>query len=167
MSKKTEIVLIVAACENNCIGKDNSLLWHLPTDFKRFKKLTTDHSIIMGRKTFESLPGILPKRRHIILTKNPNFTIPNCEIATNIEKALEKTANEEKVYIIGGAEIYKQYLSIADKIELTRVHTTFTGDAYFPKISLKNWELITSTKHLKDEKHLYDFSFLTYKKIMK
>lgn len=133
------ITLIAAAGENNELGKDNDLLWHLPNDFKRFKTLTSGHYIIMGRKTFESFPKPLPNRTHIIITRNKNYNVPEgCFVVNSIEKALEICPKDETIYIIGGGEIYKQSIDIADCIELTRVHSTFDADAFSRKSIPKN-----------------------------
>ncbi len=158
------LILIAAAAENNALGKDNDLLWHLPNDFKRFKKLTSGHPIIMGRKTFESLPGILPNRTHIIVTRQEDYFKEGCLIANSLEEAIRLTNNDGKVFIIGGGEIYKQSLEIADSIELTRVHGNFEADTFFPEIDQTQWELVNKEYHEKDERHNYAFSFLTYKK---
>ena len=160
------ITLIAAAGENNELGKDNDLLWHLPNDFKRFKTLTSGHYIIMGRKTFESFPKPLPNRTHIIITRNKNYDVPEgCFVVNSIEKALEICPKNETIYIIGGGEIYKQSIDLADCIELTRVHSTFEADAYFPEIDAEKWALETSEFHDKDEKHAFSFTFETYKKV--
>ena len=158
------LILIAAAAENNALGKDNDLLWHLPNDFKRFKKLTSGHPIIMGRKTFESLPGILPNRTHIIVTRQEDYFKEGCLIANSLKEAIRLTNNDGKVFIIGGGEIYKQSLEIADSIELTRVHGNFEADTFFPEIDQTQWELVNKEYHEKDERHNYAFSFLTYKK---
>lgn len=158
------ITLIAAIGLNNELGKNNQLLWHLPKDFKRFKELTSHHSIIMGRKTFDSLPGILPNRKHIIISKNKNLEIPNTTVVHSLKEALEITKNEN-VFIIGGGQIYKESIAIADILELTRVETTIEADTFFPKINESEWKLIQKEFIPKDEKHLYNFSFETYKKI--
>jgi dihydrofolate reductase len=158
------ITLIAATSENNALGKDNQLVWHLPNDFKRFKQLTSGHHIIMGRKTFESFPKPLPNRTHIIITRQKNYTVEGCFIANSIENAIAMAPKDEEIFIIGGAEIYKQSIDFADKIELTRVHSTFDADAYFPEINLNNWTLVFEEHHYKDEKHQFDFTFLTYLK---
>ncbi len=159
------LTIIVAVAENSAIGKDNDLLWHLPIDFKRFKKLTTGHHIIMGRKTFESLPGMLPNRTHVIITRQKNYTQENCVIVNSLEEAVNYTSSDTQPFVIGGGEIYKQAMDIADCIEITRVHTNFEeADTFFPKIDLENWKLESEDKHLKDEKHQFDFTFETYKK---
>ena len=158
------ITLIAAAGEKNELGKDNDLLWHLPDDFKRFKALTSGHYIIMGRKTFESFPKPLPNRTHIIITRNKNYAVPEgCFVVNSVEKALEMCPKKETIYIIGGGEIYKQSIDLANCIELTRVHQTFEADAFFPEIDLRKWELDTSEFHDQDEKHKYSFTFETYK----
>jgi len=159
------ITLIAAAGKNNELGKDNDLLWHLPDDFKRFKLLTSGHYIIMGRKTFESFPKPLPNRTHVIISRNKNYNVPEgCFVVNSIEKALEICPKNETTFIIGGGEIYKQSITIADCIELTRVDSTFEADAFFPEIDLKEWKLEATEFHDKDEKHAYSFTFETYKK---
>lgn len=162
--KTVTISLIAAAAENNVIGKDNKLVWHLPVDFKFFKSKTLGHHIIMGRKTFEST-GVLKDRTSIIITRNKNYTAPEgCLVVPSISAAIASVKNDDEAFIIGGADIYKQSLQFADKIYLTRVHATIEGDAYFPEIDAKNWELISSEDHAADEKHHYAFSFLEYRK---
>lgn len=159
------ITLIAAAGENNELGKDNDLLWHLPNDFKRFKALTTGHYIIMGRKTFESFPKPLPNRTHVIITRSEDYKVPEgCLIAHSVEKALEICPATETTYIIGGGEIYRQSIELADCIELTRVHHTFEADAFFPEIDLQKWKLTTSEFHDKDEKHAFSLTYETYLK---
>ncbi|MGH2665777.1 dihydrofolate reductase [Flavobacterium sp.] len=159
------ITLIAAAGEDNELGKNNNLLWHLPDDFKRFKALTSGHYIIMGRKTFESFPKPLPNRTHIIITRSENYKVPEgCFAVNSIKKAIESCPKNETIYIIGGGEIYNQSIELADCIELTRVQGRFEADAFFPEIDLKKWELVTSEFHDKDEKHTYAFTFETYRK---
>lgn len=159
------ITLIAAASENNALGKDNDLVWHLPDDFKRFKAITSGHFIVMGRKTFESFPKPLPNRTHVIITRQKNYQVPaGCLVVSSIEEALEICPQNEEVFIIGGGEIYKQSITLANKIELTRVHTEVEADTFFPKIDLANWKLLQEEYHPKDEKHKYDFTYLTYLK---
>ncbi|WP_298140466.1 dihydrofolate reductase [Flavobacterium sp.] len=158
------IILIAAVAENNALGKDNQLVWHLPNDFKRFKTLTSGHYIIMGRKTFESFPKPLPNRTHIIITRQKNYKHEGCFIASSLEKAIEMAPKNEDVFIIGGGEIYKQSIEIADKIEVTKVHATFEADTYFPDIDLDKWKLVLEEHHKKDDKHNFDFTFQTYLK---
>lgn len=157
------ITIIAAASLNNALGKDNKIIWHLPDDFKHFKQLTTGHHIIMGRKTFESFPNPLPNRTHIIISRNKKFLAPKgCVLVQSIEEALDACPKNETIFIIGGAEIYKQSIEIADCIELTRINENFEADAFFPEINLIDWILIKTEFHPKDEKHQHDFSFETY-----
>lgn len=156
------IIQIAAAAQNNALGKDNQLVWHLPDDFKRFKQLTTGHYIILGRKTFESFPKPLPNRTHVIITRNKNYTAEGCIIVNSIEEALKSVPQNQDVFIIGGAEIYKQSIHLSDKIELTRVHTTCDADAFFPEINPQEWLLEFEEFHPKDEKHQFDFTFQTF-----
>ncbi|MFM9825094.1 dihydrofolate reductase [Flavobacterium sp.] len=156
------IILIAAVAENNALGKNNDLLWHLPNDFKHFKETTSGHHIIMGRKTFESFPKPLPNRTHIIITRQKDYHYNGCIVVQNIEKAIWACPKEEDIYIIGGGEIYKQSISIADKLEITLVHHTFEADVFFPEIDLTVWKLTSEIFCPKDEKHLYDYTFQTF-----
>ncbi|NGY38615.1 dihydrofolate reductase [Flavobacterium sp. XN-5] len=156
------IIMIAAASENNALGKNNELVWHLPNDFKRFKSQTSGHHIIMGRKTFESFPKPLPNRTHIVITRQENYNPEGCIVVNSMEKALEKCPSNEAIFIIGGGEIYNLGLPFSDKIELTRVHYTFEADAFFPEIDPRDWELVNSEFQPKDDKHLFDYSYQTY-----
>jgi dihydrofolate reductase len=156
------ITIIAAAGINNELGKDNDLVWHLPDDFKRFKKLTTGHHIIMGRKTFQSFPKPLPNRVHIVITRNKDYRPKGALIAHSIEAALEIAKNDEQPFIIGGGEIYKIGMNVADKIELTRINSSFEADTYFPEISSQKWKLESEEFHSKDEKHQFEFSYQTF-----
>lgn len=156
------ITIIAAAGSNNELGKDNDLVWHLPDDFKRFKKLTTGHHIIMGRKTFQSFPKPLPNRVHIVITRNTDYHPEGAIIVHSMTEALELAKDDDQAFIIGGGEIYKLGMKIADKIELTRVNSSFEADTFFPEISSENWKLISEEFHLKDEKHKFNFSYQTF-----
>jgi dihydrofolate reductase len=157
------LTLIAAAAENNALGKDNQMIWHLPDDFKRFKQLTSGHYIIMGRKTFESLPGILPNRTHVIITRQPDFKAEGCIVVNSLDEALAACPQDDEAFIIGGGEIYKQSIDRADKIELTRVYgTSPEADAFFPEIDTEKWTLAEEVFHSKDEKHKFDFNFETF-----
>ena len=157
------LTIIAAVSENNALGKDNQLLWHLPEDFKRFKTLTSGHYIIMGRKTFESFPKPLPNRTHIIITRQNDYQAPEgCIVVSSLEKAMELCPANEEAFVIGGGEIYQQALDIVDKIDVTRVHTTIDADTFFPEIDTNIWKLVFEEFHPKDEKHAFDFTFLTY-----
>lgn len=162
-----KISLVAAIAQNNAIGKDNDLLWHLPADFKHFKETTSNHFILMGRKTFESFPKPLPNRTHLIITRQKNYTVPeNCFAFQTINEALEfaKKQNQEVVYVIGGGEIYKQTIDIANELIITHVVATFeNADAFFPEIT-SDWKTITEVFHKADEKNNYDFSIVTYQR---
>ena len=163
---KKSITIIVAAAENNAIGKDNDLIWSLPNDLKRFKKLTSGHSIIMGRKTFDSFPGLLPNRKHIVISRNKNISFSDeVTVVNNFEDAIRETGNDENPFIIGGGQIYKLAMDLSDKIELTRVHEEFKADTFFPKIYKDKWKLINEEFNEKDERHQFSFTYKTYIKI--
>ncbi len=159
-----KVTLIAAAGENNELGKDKDLVWHLPDDFKRFKKLTTGHTIIMGRKTFETFPQLLPNRKHVIITRKQDYNPEGTIVVNSLEKALEKAKEDPQPFVIGGGEIYKLSMEKADRIELTRVHGTFEADTFFPEIDGKKWKLVATETHPKDERHDYAFTYLTYER---
>jgi dihydrofolate reductase len=156
------IIMIAAASENNALGKNNELVWHLPNDFKRFKNLTSGHHIIMGRKTFESFPKPLPNRTHIVISRQEDYNPEGCIVVSSMEKALEICPKDETSFIIGGGEIYKLGMPFSDKIELTVVHHNFEADAFFPEINIEEWEITSSEFQSKDEKHLFDYTYQTY-----
>ncbi|MCF4101949.1 dihydrofolate reductase [Gillisia sp. M10.2A] len=156
------LTIIAAAAENNALGKDNDLVWHLPDDFKRFKKLTSGHHIIMGRKTFDSFPQPLPNRTHVVITRSENFKKEGIVVVHSLERAVELCEEDPETFIIGGGEIYKLAMEIADKIELTRVHGSFEADAFFPEIDENEWRLVAEEFHDTDDKHNYSFTYLTY-----
>ncbi len=159
------IIMIAAVAENFALGKDNELVWHLPDDFKRFKQLTTNHHIIMGRKTFESFPKPLPNRTHIIITRQQDYTAEGCFVVDNLADALSMIPEDQNAFIIGGGEIYKLALPFTDVIELTKVHASFEADTFFPKIDFSTWQLVAEEYHPKDDKHVYDFTFETYRRV--
>ncbi|REE80634.1 dihydrofolate reductase [Lutibacter oceani] len=158
------ITIIAAIAENNALGKDNQLIWHLPADLKRFKQVTLNHHIIMGRKTFESLGKPLPNRTTIIITRNKNYSAKGCIVVNSLKKAIEASKNDENPYILGGAEIYKQAMEIADKLDLTFVHHKFEADAFFPVIDTKIWKETSREDFKADEKNKYNFSFVTFER---
>jgi dihydrofolate reductase len=159
------LTIIAAASENNALGKDNQLVWHLPDDFKRFKTLTSGHYIIMGRKTFESFPKPLPNRTHIIITRQADYQVPEgCIVVSGLQEAIAICPKNEEAFVIGGGEIYQQSLELVNKIDITRVHTSLEADTFFPAIDTTKWKLVFEEFHPKDEKHDYDFTFLTYVK---
>ncbi|MEX0290703.1 MAG: dihydrofolate reductase, partial [Flavobacteriaceae bacterium] len=152
------LCMIAAIGENNALGKDNQLLWHLPDDFRRFKQLTTGHKIIMGRKTFESFPKPLPNRKHIVITRDKEYTIDHkdCSVVHSFEEAISAIENEKLSYIIGGGEIYTLGMKHAHTLEITHIHANFQADAYFPSIKESDWKIIREEYHPKDERHQYD-----------
>lgn len=164
--KKRAVTIIAAADENDAIGKDNQLIWHLSEDLKRFKALTNGHHIIMGRKTFESFPKPLPNRTHIVVTRQKAYKVPKGVIVVgNLEDALDASREDSHPFVIGGGDIYKQAMVFADTIELTRVHHNFeNADTFFPKIDPNTWEIVNEEKFKADEQHDYNFSFITYKR---
>ncbi len=173
MANATMIVsLIVAVAENNVIGKDNTLIWHLPKDMRFFKQTTLNHHIITGRKNYISIPEKfrpLANRTNIVLTRQNNFTEENCVVLNSLETALDfaKKNNETEVFIIGGGQIYKEALdkNLVDKMYITHVHQAFEGDTFFPEIDSSKWQKTSEEKYLKDEKHAHDFSFCIYSRI--
>ncbi len=164
------ISLIVAVAENNVIGKDNTLIWHLPADMKYFKEKTTGHTIITGRKNYESIPEKfrpLPNRTNIVITRQKDYNASGAIVCNTIESAIEraKQNNDTEIFIIGGAEIYKQSLHLADKIYLTKIKHHFEGDAFFPEINFNEWKETERTAGITDEKNKYPHDFITYEKI--
>jgi len=163
-SRRSMITMIAAAGENNELGKDNDLVWHLPDDFKRFKQLTTGHHIIMGRKTFESFPKLLPNRTHLIISRNKEYKKEGAIVVNSIEEALTIAQDDDQPFIIGGGEIYTLGMDFAHKIELTRVHGSFEADAFFPDFPKTDWKLVMQEYHEKDERHAYGFTYETWVK---
>ncbi len=160
-----KIALIAALDKNNGIGKDNKLLCYLPADLKRFKQLTTGHCIVMGRKTFESLPnGPLPNRRNIVLTRNHSFKADGVDVIHSLEDIFDICKNEEKVFVIGGEEVYKLFIQKADILHITRIHHQFDADAFFPDFNEKEWQLVNEVENQPDEKNKFSYSFLDYEK---
>ncbi|NVN94486.1 MAG: dihydrofolate reductase [Bacteroidetes bacterium] len=162
-----QLSIIVAIADNNAIGKDNQLLWHLSEDLKRFKQLTTNHTIVMGKKTFDSLPiKPLPNRRSIVITDDLNEKIEGCLMAYSIEDAVNKCDETQENFIIGGGSIYKQFMPIANKLYLTKVHKDFDADTFYTDIDYSKWEIIEKQENLYDEKNKISYSYLIYKRIL-
>jgi dihydrofolate reductase len=161
------ITVIAAIAKNNALGKDNDLIWYLPADLKRFKKVTTGHYILMGRNTFESIGKPLPNRTTIIITRNKNYFKEGCLIAGSLEEAIELAKEEAQLFIIGGAQIYKEIIAknLADQLDITLVHSEFEADVFFPEIDAKIWEEAAREDFKADEKNDYDYSFISYKKV--
>lgn len=158
------ISIIVAIAENFAIGKDNDLLFHLPNDLKRFKQITTGHSIIMGRNTLLSLPKWpLPNRRHIIITDDKGDNFPGCEIVFSIDEAIEKVKHEKEAFVIGGGSIYRQFYPVAGTLYLTLVHRQFDADIFFPEINYDEW-IEEGREDLFDKKNNFNYSYLDLKR---
>jgi len=160
------ITIIAAISQNNALGKDNDLIWHLPADLKRFKKTTTGHHILMGRNTFESIGKPLPNRTTIIITRNENYFQDGCVIASSLEEAIELAKKDTQIFIIGGAQVYKYAIenNIADTLDITLVHHEFEADVFFSEIDLKIWEEVAREDFKADEKNKFDYSFLRFQK---
>ena len=158
--------IIVAKAKNNIIGKNNKLIWNLPEDLKRFKELTTGHTIIMGRKTFESLGRVLPNRKHIVFTQNPDFKVndENVEVVHSLLQIQQYIENDEEAFVIGGAMIYGLLMPYVNKMYITQINQDFEGDVFFPKVDTEKWEIIDIQKGIKDENNELDYEYITYKK---
>lgn len=155
------IAIVVAVAENNVIGKDNQLIWHLPADLKHFKQTTMGHPILMGRKTYESIGKPLPGRTSIVITRQEDYKAEGCIVVNSVKEAIEEAKQlDEQAHIIGGAEIYRQSLDLTDTIYLTRIHHSFDGDTYFPEIKAEEWETVSEEHHEPDEKNKYSYSFI-------
>lgn len=161
-----KLSIIVATAEKGVIGKDNQLIWHLPEDLKMFRRLTTGHVIIMGRKTFESIGKPLPNRTSIIISRNTDYLVDGCIVVGSLEEAIEKAKEieTEEAFIIGGAQIYALALDMADTVYLTQVHHNFEGDAFFPVLDTNIWTETERKSFQPDEKHAYAFDFVTLEK---
>tara|TARA_B100000780_G_scaffold270781_1_gene230971 strand:+ start:353 stop:844 length:492 start_codon:yes stop_codon:yes gene_type:complete len=161
------ITIIAAIGLKNELGKDNDLIWHLPADLKRFKKVTTGHAIIMGRNTFESIGKPLPNRRSIIITRNTSYQKEGCEVVHSLEDAIELIEDQDDAFIIGGAQIYKEAMekNLVDQLDITKVHQHFDADVFFPSIGLETWKELSREYFSMDEKNLHNYSFLSYKRI--
>lgn len=165
----SQITIIAAAGTNNELGTEGDLPWHLPDDFKRFKKLTSGHPIIMGRKTFETFPKPLKDRLHIVVTRDKGYSIASeeCIVVHSLEEAILRVSHKSLLFIIGGGEIYKQAMPFATCIELTRIHGTFNADTHFPEIDPTRWRLTAEVHHPEDEKHKFAFTYQTYLEVAK
>jgi dihydrofolate reductase len=154
------VSIIVAIGENHAIGKNNQLLWHMPNDLKHFKDITSGRTIIMGRKTFDSVGKPLPRRRNIVVTRQ-DITIPGCEVVKSIEDGLALCKDEDEVFIGGGAEIYKLAMHLTDRIYLTIIHKSFDADTFFPEIDKSEWKEVKREDFEPDEKNPLPYSFIT------
>ena len=164
MAKTPLLTMIAAAAENNALGKDNDLIWHISEDLKRFKRLTSGHAIIMGRKTFESMPKALPNRTNIVLTNKKEYQPEGATVVHTLEDALNLVKDDAQPFIIGGGEIYRLFMSYCDRIELTRVHHNFEADVFFPEIDLNQWKEIARENIAATNEQPYDYSYITFEK---
>jgi dihydrofolate reductase len=161
----SNISIIVAIASNNAIGKDNHLLAYIPGDLKRFKELTTGHCVIMGRRTYESLPnGALPNRTNIVISDIPNDHIEGCHVVRSIEEAIHVCPSDEELFIIGGGSIYRQFMPIAGKLYITRMNKTFEGDTFFPPIEPEQWRILSQQDFPKGEKNDFTYSYIIYRR---
>jgi len=159
------ISIIVAIAENNAIGNNNELLWNLPEDLKRFKQLTSGHTVIMGRRTFLSLPkGALPNRRNIVISDVKGESFKDCEMVSSIEEALVACHEKDECFVIGGGMVYRQFMPHSRKLYITRVHKEFEADTFFPEINYDEWDELERKKFPPDEKNSYSYSFIIYKR---
>lgn len=159
-----DLEIAVAIDEKGGIGKDNQLLWHLPADLKHFKSITSGYPVIMGRKTYDSIGKPLPYRRNIVVSRQQDLQIEGVEVVNSLDSALALVRQEEKVFIIGGAEIFAAAMHLAQTIHLTLVHATFEADTHFPEIKPEEWVEIDREQHFPDEKNIHTYSFITLKK---
>ena len=160
-----KLSIIVAISENNAIGKNNRLLWHLPADLKHFKELTTGHTIIMGRKTYDSIGKPLPNRRSIVITRSTDLVIEGVEVVNSLAHAIELCKQDEEAFIIGGAEIYQQAMPYTTGIHLTKIHQSYEADTFFPEINPLTWREINSNTYAADEKNNVAYTFSTLERI--
>lgn len=157
------LAMILAKSENDCLGKDGDMPWHLPAELKRFMKITTGHTMIMGRKTYETFAKPLPNRRHIVITRQPNYAAAEgVEVVNTLDAAIALCQADEKVFIIGGAEIYRQVYDRCDELYLTIVHAHFEGDTYLHCINLSDWQLVESEPFTADERNPYHYTCYLY-----
>lgn len=159
------VALLVAMSDDGVIGRDNNLPWHLPHDLQWFKRLTTGHSIIMGRRTYQSIGHPLPNRRNIVLSRNPAFKAEGVELAASFEAALELTQGDPEVFVVGGAAVYCLALPHAQRMYLTRVHAQVEGDVRFPEWRADEWRLVWEEAHEADAEHAYPFTFQQFDRI--
>lgn len=158
------ISIIAAVADNGVIGRGNALPWHLPADLQRFKRLTTGHPIVMGRKTFESIGPPLPQRQSIVISRSTGFHPDGVTVVPSFERALDLAQGEDEVFVIGGAAVFTAALPFADRLELTRVHAAVPGDVLFPPLDLSEWRLVAEEKYPADGRHAHPYSFLTYER---
>jgi dihydrofolate reductase len=158
------VSLVVAASTNNVIGRDGGLPWHLPDDLRHFKRITTGKPVIMGRRTFESIGRPLPDRHNIVMTRAPDYAAEGCDVVSSVAEALDVAGDADEVMVIGGGQVYRDFLPRADRIYMTRVQAEVQGDTYFPEIEGNAWRLVSSAHHAADEKHAYAFELMVFER---
>ncbi|KAA6187819.1 dihydrofolate reductase [Thiohalocapsa marina] len=163
--RKPLIVLVAAMAHQRVIGRDNRLPWHLPADLAHFKRLTLDRPILMGRRTFDSLPGLLPRRRHIVISRDPGFCPPGCEVVGSPDAALAAVAGEPEVMVVGGASIYRAMLPLAQRMELTLIDADIPGDTQFPHWDASAWREVTREHRLGDDRNAYAMDFVRLERL--
>lgn len=164
MNRPPKLSIIAALAENRVIGRENRLPWRLPADLAHFKRLTLGKPIVMGRRTWESLPGLLPHRTHIVVTRDRGYIAQGAEVAHSLDDALALVGGAEEVMIIGGADLYRQTLPFADRLYLTLIHEAFEGDAYFPPVDPERWCEVSRETRPPDEKNPIALTFVTYER---
>jgi dihydrofolate reductase len=158
------ISLVVAASINNVIGSDGGLPWHLPDDLRHFKRLTTGKPVVMGRRTFESIGRPLPDRRNIVMTRDPDYAAKGCDVVSSVSEALDLVGDADEAMIIGGGQVYREFLAHAERIYLTRVRADVEGDTHFPEIDETAWQLVSAEHHESDDKHGYAFDMMVFER---
>ncbi|MDG5788911.1 dihydrofolate reductase [Evansella sp. AB-P1] len=158
------ISMIVAMGENNVIGLNGDMPWHIPNDLKYFKRVTSGHSVIMGRKTYESIGKPLPNRRNFVITHNQAFSVPGVEVCHSLQELDQLVTSNEEIFVIGGATIYKELLPKADRLYITKIHDQFEGDTYFPQFKEEEWKIVSMEQGTVDEKNKYPHTFLIYER---
>lgn len=161
------ISLIFAMDRNRLIGQNNQLPWHLPADLQYFKRVTTGHTVIMGRKTYESIGKPLPGRKNWVISRQQPLQLEGCTTFSSVAELLNALEAQEEAFVIGGAEVYRQFFPFADRLYITQLDEAFTGDTYFPEFSFDEWRLIQSEQGIKDEKNPYDYRFMVWERVQK
>ena len=166
MNKQPKISIIAAVAQNGAIGKDNDLLWHISADLKRFKQLTLEHTVVMGKSTYDSLPvHPFPKRRNIVITRQNNLRLEGCEMAHSIAEAMSLFNHDEETFVVGGSSIYEQFLPYADKLYITWVYNDFEADCFFPTIDGEQFVVTQKSERMHDEKSGLDFAYFEYERV--
>jgi dihydrofolate reductase len=158
------VSLVVAASKNNVIGRDGELPWHLPEDLRHFRRITTGKPVIMGRKTFESIGRPLPDRHNIVMTRDPDYAAEGCDVVDSVAEALDVAGDADEVMVIGGGQVYRDFLPRADRIYMTRVQAEVQGDTRFPRIEGNAWRLVSAEHHAADEKHEFAFEMMVFER---